>query len=345
MDVFTQAEIVNIASQYRTINYTYAAAVTLVVYDSLILFRREVNHIYSGPRSLAKWIYVLIKVMGLTMFSHDFYTYYTPHKESTEPNRYDGFPTTISRITGVGLFEVGDTAIIKTLLVMRLRALYRNHRGVTIILCITTAIELMSTTYAYVMAGLNNQWYVVVPDPLPGCTLGPQNTMTHFRSPVVAWSTRLASNSLELLFLLYGLYRCLKGSESYFKKGWGHMRQIAPVLYVFYRDGTMFYIPIFVLSAIGFVGSIDTRIVTHLSCANWEAWLAIAYYICGTRLILNIYSAGTEFTTSMITQHVSSVAFNHGSGTESDESDDGYTNLPKTALDMSQRHETSSVTV
>ncbi|KAF9451851.1 hypothetical protein P691DRAFT_301315 [Macrolepiota fuliginosa MF-IS2] len=83
IDGFTPAEISNITSQYRIITYTYAAAITLVVYDSLILFRREVDYIYSGPRSLVKWIYVLVKMMGLIMFSHDFFTYFTTHNEPT----------------------------------------------------------------------------------------------------------------------------------------------------------------------------------------------------------------------------------------------------------------------
>ncbi|KAF9451850.1 hypothetical protein P691DRAFT_301268 [Macrolepiota fuliginosa MF-IS2] len=224
---------------------------------------------------------------------------------------------------------------------MRLRALYRNHRGVTIVLCIATAIELMSTTYAYIMAGLNIQWFTIAPDPVPGCTLSPQNQMSHFHSPVIAWSTRLASNGLELLLLLVGLYRSLKVSEVHFQGGWARMKQLAPVLYVVYRDGTMFYIPVFSLSAIGFIASIDTSLTAQLSCANWEAWLAIAYYICGTRLILNIRSAGMKFTTSMITHHVSTLAFNHGSSTDLDEK---HTGLPETVLDISQKQKAGSVT-
>ncbi|KAF9448711.1 hypothetical protein P691DRAFT_775198 [Macrolepiota fuliginosa MF-IS2] len=303
IDGFSQVEIVNLTSQYGTVTYVYAAAITLVVYDSLILFRREVNYIYRASPLLVKWIYILIKVIGLTIFLLDFFTYYTWHKRPM----------------------VSYTAIIKTLLVLRLRALYQNSRGVTIILYLATALEVMSTTYAFLMAGLNIQWYTVAPAPVPGCPLGPQNQMSHFHSPIVAWGTRVASSSLEILLLLVALYRNLRGPKNCFLEGWKHTKQIAPVLYVFYRDGTLFYIPVFGLSIFGFVAAFDTHLSAQIPCANWEAWLAIAYYIAGTRLILNIRSAGLKFTMTMISQPISSLGFNNGSS--STESGDDHLGL------------------
>jgi len=317
IDGFSQAEIINLTSQYGTVTYVYAAAITLVVYDSLILFRREVNYIYRASPLLVKWIYILIKVIGLTIFLLDFFTYYTWHKHP--------MLCWVRQWIAGFLFEVSYTAIIKTLLVLRLRALYRNSRGVTIILYLATALEVMSTTYAFLMAGLNIQWYTVTPAPVPGCPLGPQNQMSHFHSPIVAWGTRVASSSLEILLLLISLYRNLRGSKNSFRGGWTLTKQIAPVLYVFYRDGTLFYIPVFGLSIFGFVAAFDTRLSAQIPCANWEAWLAIAYYIAGTRLILNIRSAGLKFTMSMISQPISALGFNNESS--STESGDGHLGL------------------
>ncbi|KAJ3554021.1 hypothetical protein NP233_g12511 [Leucocoprinus birnbaumii] len=119
----------------------------------------------------------------------------------------------------------------------------------------------------------------------------------------------LTTKGFELILLLVRLQRTLSGSHEHFHKGWKRLQQIAPVLYVFYRDGTMFYLPVFGLSIFGFVAAFDTTITARLTCANWEAWLGIAYYICGTRLILNIRSAGIKFTTSMLTQQISTLAF------------------------------------
>lgn len=222
-------------------------------------------------RLLIKWIYILVKLTGWLMFILDFVTYLTPHEGPTLCRARQW-------ISGF-FFEVGYTAIIKTLLVLRLRAFYQNDKWVTIILCLTTAIELLSTTYAYIMTGLNIHWYLRVPSPIPGCPLRAGNKMSYFRSPTVAWATRLASNSLELLLLLFGLQRTLSTSNEHFHKGWQRMKQLAPVLYVFYRDGTMFYLPVFGLSVFGFVATFDASITARLTCANWEAWLAIAYYI------------------------------------------------------------------
>lgn len=51
------------------------------------------------------------------------------------------------------------------------------------------------------------------------------------------------SNGFELILLLYGLYQSLKEAGSYSRSGWARVRRVAPILYVFYRDGTIFYIP------------------------------------------------------------------------------------------------------
>ncbi|KAF7768679.1 hypothetical protein Agabi119p4_7922 [Agaricus bisporus var. burnettii] len=102
-----------------------------------------------------------------------------------------------------------------------------------------------------------------------------------------------------------------KANGSYFRDGWARMRQAAPLLYVFYRDGTIFYIPLCALSIFGFAATL-TRLTREFTCSNWEAWLGITYYIVGTRLILNIRQAGLKFSTSMFTgqgQELSSLVF------------------------------------
>ncbi|KAF5348488.1 hypothetical protein D9756_009606 [Leucocoprinus leucothites] len=237
IDGFSDAEIVKAISQAQPVNYTYVAAITLMAYDSLILFSRETRYIYRNstshqvdlhPRQTDRMVDVHTRLCYIFDTARGTYTL----KLCRARQWISGF-----------FFEVGYTAIIKTLLVLRLRAFYQNDKWVTIILCLTTAIELLSTTYAYIMTGLNIHWYLRVPSPIPGCPLRAGNKMSYFRSPTVAWATRLASNSLELLLLLFGLQRTLSTSNEHFHKGWQRMKQLAPVLYVFYRDGTMFYLP------------------------------------------------------------------------------------------------------
>ncbi|XP_006462948.1 hypothetical protein AGABI2DRAFT_193998, partial [Agaricus bisporus var. bisporus H97] len=91
---------------------------------------------------------------------------------------------------------------------------------------------------------------------------------------MVIWATRLASNSLESMLLLYGLYQSLKETGSYFLDGWARIRQATPTLYVFYRDGTIFYIPLCALSIFGFTATV-MELDHKFTCSNWEAWLGI----------------------------------------------------------------------
>ncbi|EKM79657.1 hypothetical protein AGABI1DRAFT_128801 [Agaricus bisporus var. burnettii JB137-S8] len=65
---YTQSAIVAEYSQAMSVELTYVAAITIIVYDSLILFNRELEYIYTGRQTLIKWIYLLIKLTGLTIF-------------------------------------------------------------------------------------------------------------------------------------------------------------------------------------------------------------------------------------------------------------------------------------
>ncbi|KAF9451843.1 hypothetical protein P691DRAFT_772798 [Macrolepiota fuliginosa MF-IS2] len=336
---FSQAEIVSAVADTQPVTYTYTAAIALVVYDSLILLRREVNYIYRGSHSLIKWIYVLVRASGLLIFLINFFKSQA-HNSFVKTD--DEIRCWVRQWVAGFFFQIVYTAIIKTLLVLRLRALYRNKKEVTIVLCFTTIVELLSTTYAYIMTGLNMQQYVRSPAPVPGCPTQPTNQLHHFRAPTVVWGTRLMSNSLELVFLFIGLYHSLKETDHSFYRGWKRLKQLAPTLYVFYRDGTIFYIPIFALSLFGFISAFTT-ISERITCANWEAWLAVVYYVSGTRLILNIRSTKFKFTTSMMTQQMSTLAFDSAGSDSEDSSIDTPETGSTVVLDISQE-KTYSVT-
>ncbi|KAF7768681.1 hypothetical protein Agabi119p4_7924 [Agaricus bisporus var. burnettii] len=235
---YTQDAIVALYSQAAAVKYTNVAAITIVIYDSLILLHRELEYVYRGRQTVIKWIYVLIKLTGLIIFGLNFVAFLVP------PQTLTGLSRCFVRHWIAGFFfEIVYTAVIKTLLVLRLRALYGNNKSVTVLLCVATVVELIGTTYAYMFTGLNLQRFVASPAPVPGCTLKPGAHLRLYRSLTLVWATRFASNSFELVLLLYGLYQSLKETGSYFRKGWARTKEVAPILYVFYRDGTFFYIP------------------------------------------------------------------------------------------------------
>ncbi|XP_006462947.1 hypothetical protein AGABI2DRAFT_179521 [Agaricus bisporus var. bisporus H97] len=224
---YTQSAIVAAYSKAVPVEYTYVAAITIVLYDSLILFNREVEYIYKygcphwGRQTLIKWIYLLIKLTGLTIFV---------------------ISDTTSNTHGI---SCGSGLLV-----------YSTHFAIT-------------------------------------CILWKQQ----IRLPV---ETRKPPSSLSVSDGGMGdkIYN-LKANGSYFRDGWARMRQAAPLLYIFYRDGTIFYIP-----------SQYIRIRSHIDTAYSPVHLFKLG--SGTRLILNIRQAGLKFSTSMFTgqgQELSSLVF------------------------------------
>ncbi|EKM79658.1 hypothetical protein AGABI1DRAFT_107065 [Agaricus bisporus var. burnettii JB137-S8] len=55
------------------------AAITIVIYDSLILLHRELE----GRQTVIKWIYVLIKLTGLIIFGLNFVAFLVPPQTLT----------------------------------------------------------------------------------------------------------------------------------------------------------------------------------------------------------------------------------------------------------------------
>ncbi|KAF7768357.1 hypothetical protein Agabi119p4_7600 [Agaricus bisporus var. burnettii] len=305
---YTQKAIVAAYSRSVSVEYTYVAAITIVIYDSLLLFHRELEYVYTGRQTVIKWIYILIKLSGIIIFGLNFVAFMIPPQTPTHLHEFrkksvdvEGLTRCFVRQWVAGFFfEIVYSVIIKTLLVLRLRALYGNKKSVTAMLCLATAVELIGTAYAFMFTGLNMQRSIAIPAPIPGCTLRRGRHTQLYRSLTIVWITRLMSNGFELILLLYGLYQSLKEAGSYSRSGWARVRRVAPILYVFYRDGTIFYIPVCALSIFGLIATV-MQLGRRFTCANWEAWLGITYYIVGTRLILNIRQAGFNISTSMLT--------------------------------------------
>ncbi|EKM79655.1 hypothetical protein AGABI1DRAFT_92138 [Agaricus bisporus var. burnettii JB137-S8] len=220
---YTQSAIVAAYSKAVPVEYTYGESFQKNTQRVKVLIAFKVEYIYKyscpywyerirslmsasffrGRQTLIKWIYLLIKLTGLT------------------------------------IFVISDTT--------------SNTYGVS---C-GSGLLVYSTRFTIT------------------CILWKQQ----IRLPV---ETRKPSSSLSFSDGGMGdkIYKSLKANGSYFRKGWARMRQAAPLLYVFYRDGTIFYIP-----------HIDTAYSrVHLFKLG-----------SGTRLILNIRQAGLKFSTSMFT--------------------------------------------
>ncbi|KAF7768300.1 hypothetical protein Agabi119p4_7543 [Agaricus bisporus var. burnettii] len=193
--------------------------------------------------------------------------------------------------------QVAYTCVIKTLLVLRLRALYgKNNVKVTIVLGIAMIIEIISAVFMCLLTSISVQMYGVLDAPFPGCIIAfsPKVGDITKIGKVALWASKVFSNSVEVALTLAKLYQSLMNSNQTLLTSFERMRYWRPILYVFYRDGTLFFIPLFIISLFGLLESL--RIIEIPT--SWTLWLAFVYCIGGTRLILNLRIANSEVSRS-----------------------------------------------
>ncbi|KAJ3566566.1 hypothetical protein NP233_g6921 [Leucocoprinus birnbaumii] len=105
-----------------------------------------------------------------------------------------------------------------------------------------------------------------------------------------------------------------------------HMKAFNPLLYVFYRDGTLFF-----YSSAGYAVAMKTDVISwsvsipqtivsfvFFNTNAWLIWLYVFYCQIATRLILNVRMANCDFNESLVSKPMGSIRFHHTTHHNSD---------------------------
>ncbi|KAJ3571462.1 hypothetical protein NP233_g3741 [Leucocoprinus birnbaumii] len=292
-------------------NYAQVAAMSLLAYDTIYLFPQEVGQRFSTAlRSMVRFTSPkAVSVFGDRSFRIRCITQYSTINFFTE---------TLIPIT------------MKVLLILRLRAAWNNNRIVSIVLYVLTAAEALTGLCALIFS----IYYTIISSiggvPLHAC-----------------WGSLADSNLNEILFQVSGsfvgaravstlietcltlakfimMYRELKGSGSNLRERISHIQVFTPLLYVFYRDGLLLFIPILcrVLPLLFLVVDLTFRIPSVINCddnlglqsrSSNNGWdnLRKHQLVNAPRLILNVREAGSSFGQSLLTKPIQSMHFRH----------------------------------
>ncbi|KAF9451126.1 hypothetical protein P691DRAFT_757603 [Macrolepiota fuliginosa MF-IS2] len=302
-----------------TTSSLYYVALTLFVYDSLCLMSREVDHIHRGKWTLVRTIYLSIRVWTLSYLMYvspvllltvklmktRFALYTWTHNYLPAPVSLDNVSYTMLILNYMGsyaqhIFGTEDS-VVKILLVLRLRALWGGNLMVTTILLLATAAEMIINSFSTFAVGIINQKYMLSGFPLWSCfTVDPTPRETHILH--VAQSGLSLELGLTLIKLGGELNRVRLLGNTIAERV-AHVKTYTPIIYVFYRDGTLFFIPFSVMAVFALL-SVLTLAPNGFNpfAIDWTPWVAIVYYLCGTRLILNVREAGCKLTQSMFTR-------------------------------------------
>lgn len=309
--------LLGLVSSSRIKVYIGATAAALFVYDWLLLLSREIQAgIYRAAkkRSTSTTIYVLMKIFGIIFFLGIFLN-------SVNPRPTKKSCTAASWMFALPIF-LGYTPLLKTLLILRLRALYRYEKKVSMLLYTLLAIEIMSGLLA--LSAAMGVYMVSTPlpvfPPLMGCVLSTPSGMlavVYGSALTISWIVRLVTSSIELILMIYKLLTTLNTGEVISFLMLTQIKKLTPVLYVFYRDGMLMFIPIFFINTLGFIASVQGIKTNLFNTIDWDVWLVIVYQVFGSRLILNLCNANAELIGTTISRPaISALRFDRPQETE-----------------------------
>ncbi|KAF5344760.1 hypothetical protein D9756_011064 [Leucocoprinus leucothites] len=285
--------------------YIQIIAITVLGYDTIYLIPQEVKYIYRGAWTRIRAIYVIIRLCVWFHLIVEFYTW--TNNFLSKPVRFCELVIVIvlSLITHYSAIQrctiaYSDINIIvinliipvtmKILLVLRLRAAWNNNRIVTIILYTLTAAEAITGVISVVVHSLFHSNFTLVDYPLHGCWLGSDSDLPPPLFDVMEKvagtfvGVRGVSALIETLLTVvrFGItYRDAKATGSTIQERLSHIQLFTPLLYVFYRDGTLLLIPILALSIVETISKFDLLPQTTTSMkflsTDWAVWVDVIY--------------------------------------------------------------------
>ncbi|KAJ3568620.1 hypothetical protein NP233_g5595 [Leucocoprinus birnbaumii] len=159
---------------------------------------------------------------------------------------------------------------------------------VIVLLYAINAAEITAALVAFIASGiLSDALSRNSPPDLPsiGCwyanpTSEPMLLITYF----VIRSSRVFTTSVELALMMIKFYlaisRVATTKTSEVSPGYRVKRILTPMLWVFYRDGILFFVPVFAIQILGFSVTLAWNRNIWVDNLPWGAWLAVTYYIC-----------------------------------------------------------------
>ncbi|KAF9447316.1 hypothetical protein P691DRAFT_782562 [Macrolepiota fuliginosa MF-IS2] len=304
-------------SDSQKVERSLVCAATLLVYDSLILLPSSVQaDIYclysispgcaaSGPlqsgdpyrlRYTPYWFFLVSFIWQRRVTAKSTGQALPPLVLGMRSSDFEKFRCQLSGFVYNLIFYIAYPPLVKVLLILRL-------------------LEILSCLIAFLL-----DVALVVPGGrlanispvLPGCYLSlPESNLYRVwdKSGPQEWAVRLLTSTIELGLMLFKLVQTFRMRAGGFQSVVTQIHSLTPVLYVFYRDGMLMFIPIFVMNWCGLVSFFKPFNSSTFSRVDWPVWLVMTYHIFGARLILNLRNANAKLIGTTIPQQISTLRF------------------------------------
>ncbi|KAK0502839.1 hypothetical protein EDD18DRAFT_608655 [Armillaria luteobubalina] len=202
----------------RSISYVLVASTTVMMYEWLTLFDREVSLMWNSPWNLVKVLYLISRYSPILAIAPVFQEHIQPHADP----KICLINNDISIVsTGVGI------AISELILIVRTCALYGNCKKVIYGLGTVWTLWVSMNTWVVITFMKSSVFKHQRSSVLPGCYLASDNPIIF-----VCFASLLFLEVLLLILHVWKALRLLRGSRN-------------SLVSTFFRDGVIYYVFLF----------------------------------------------------------------------------------------------------
>jgi len=264
----------------RQVSYCYVAASTFCIYDVILSFSREVEHVWGSKWSSVKVLYFLVRY-PIVIYLATMIPMTTSFNLSIEECRgqyywmFLGIPPLLHFVLDV-------------ILLLRVSALYNHSKPVFTFLLIFSFGNLAATLWACIRQanGLAADVVATLP-PWQGCNSDPVN----ITFSLIFYVPNLV---LSLIFLSMTLWKVFEIYEVVYGKltwnSWNKLRVMSPLMSTFVRDGGIFFVVASMACSFSLLsGTVQNEVFKR---GGLGPWTFVLYAYSGTHLILNLRAVG-----------------------------------------------------
>ncbi|KAF5345405.1 hypothetical protein D9756_010972 [Leucocoprinus leucothites] len=336
--------------------YVRCIATTLLAYDTIYLMPQEAKYMYRGTWTRMRIIYFLIRITTW-FYIISIKAWSTAYLPGTVRDTYEHVPLTFLLILGLyfqwciairgWLDELASDVIIpstmKVLLILRLRAVWNNNRIMTFVLFFLTTIEVLNGILVMILSGWIATTSSLSGFPFHGCIVADSSLFlrpAYITSKAMLSIVRMTSTSVETLLTIVSFiitYRRVHAIGSTVRQRILHIQSFAPLVYVFYRDGTLLFIPVWIFTMLEFLN--DYKLMTwsiFQLAIDWTVWVAVVYSAIGARLVLNLREADCSIGESLVSKPMQSLQFRHT--VRNNDSELGTSEIPDASDGIEEEH-------
>lgn len=261
-------------------NYSHAAALTFLVYNTLLTFEKEVRHIWSAAWSLSKALYIFVRYYGFFFLV-----------STLVVNTMENVPVKFCR-GYLWYWEMSGAFVILTavnsICALRIYAFYSRDKRMLAFLILCCLGEFASEFYGtFLIARQTSKSIIAAPlgIPFPGCLTVDRYT----KIGLAAWIPSVTMAFIFFLLTSAKLRKVLEDDQGRWR--FSKLRErntISPLLLSFGRGGIIYFFLIFSVLLVSTMLSIIGKGV-HFPIIY--PWLITTYAIAGSNLVLSLRAA------------------------------------------------------